>query len=75
MKQGKFERYAKLLENGEIEIHCDAKTSVTRAVRDQDFIDWPDIEKPKAKRGRKPGSKNKAKTDGDNKGNTQPSPE
>jgi hypothetical protein len=75
MKKGKFERYATLLEDGKIEIHCDAKSIVVRAVKEQDFIDWPDLEQPKAKRGRKKGSKNKVKDDGNNKADTKPSPE
>jgi hypothetical protein len=63
----KFDRYAKLLEDGKIEIHGDAKSVVVRKVKDQDFIDWPDLEKPKAKRGRK----KKVVENVDNQGNAQ----
>lgn len=52
-QEKKFKRSARLLEDGIIEINVDAKTQVIRKVRDSDFKDWPDLEKPKAKRGRK----------------------
>ena len=67
----KFKRLAKLLEDGKIEIHCDAKSVVVRDVRDSDFTDWPDIEKPKAKRGRK----KKVVKDVDDQGTTEPGAE
>lgn len=66
-KKDRFNRSAKLLEDGKIEINCDAKSIVVRKVKDQDFIDWPDLEKPKAKRGRK----KKVKVDGDNQGTAE----
>ncbi len=49
----KHKRHAALLDDGMIEICADAKTTVVRKVRESDFTDWPDLEKPKAKRGRK----------------------
>ena len=70
MKKNKFDRRATLLPDGMIEICADQKTTVVRAVRDSDYADWPDLEKPK-KRGRK----KKVVTDGDNQGNTESSPE
>jgi hypothetical protein len=66
-KKNSFERTAKLLEGGKIEINADAKTVVVRKVKDEDFITWPDLEKPKAKRGRK----KKVKVDGDNQGTAE----
>ena len=68
MKKDKFTRFAKLLDDGMIEVHCDSKSVVVRKVRDSDFKDWPDLEKPKAKRGRK----KKVVADGnDDQGNTE----
>lgn len=66
----KFKRSAKLLDDGLIQLNVDAKTQVVRKVRDQDFEDWPDLEKPKAKRGRR----KKVETH-DAEGNTESSAE
>lgn len=65
----KFKRSAKLLEDGMIEINVDAKTQVIRKVRESDFKDWPDLEKPKPKRGRK----KRVKADGDDQESTESS--
>lgn len=70
MKKEKFNRCAELLPNGKIQISSDPKSVVVRAVRDSDYADWPDLEKPK-KRGRK----KKVVTDGDDQGTAESSPE
>lgn len=46
-------RYAKLLDNGMVEIHPDAKTVVVVPFRESLLEDWPELEPPKPKRGRR----------------------
>lgn len=67
-KKENYKPSAELLEDGQIQIKCDAKTVVVRAVKEQDYIDWPKLSKPTAKRGRK----KKVVADGDDQGNTEP---
>ena len=69
MAEKEPKRYAKLLDDGRVEIHPDSKTVIVREFDESLLEDWPELEPPKPKRGRR-----KKVTD-DAQGDAEPSSE